>query len=597
LLFSRARFHSVRAHSPDETTLSQASAAARVYQSAFATFGTMLLSRLSHVVVPRFGAHVVVLTLSLAGVWATPVHADAPLDGAWTMSAITETYTVQQWSSACGPAPVSGTMQPGGPVTVQTQAGEIVISGGKRTLRSDQCLDPLPTLTREVHSSDGKSWRTRCSSPQSDPRHAIVNAAFFVTGDDDLAVGETGRYEFAVKDSHCIADVQRDATLRRVVVAAPAASQTQPANPVGAAAPAPATPSAPARATVARVDCSFPGDPVRLEVRPSRKLVRLGEEFAFRGRVLDSNGCPTGTPIQWGIASLRFLNASSHSAQPTVDTSGRLSVPSTDFDDATFDVVATAAGRSARSSVQASSAANYEAMLAQSGLDAKGERDEPAVAVLATGSIGASDAHAEDGARHRRAIFIAVVAGLTLLLGALAAVGARRARRARAVERAAEVLHAEKLREHQQLQRQRAEHHAAQTRAHQESVARAQQAAAAMAARAAASGPMFCPSCRREYAPGSTFCPFDSNRLVEVAGHQDILAGPAGGVCPTCKRGFNPGVKVCPHDGDELVPYPLATPPPSPASPRGKICPTCGGRFDGVAAFCGKDGTQLVLLN
>ena len=104
---------------------------------------------------------------------------------------------------------------------------------------------------------------------------------------------------------------------------------------------------------------------------------------------------------------------------------------------------------------------------------------------------------------------------------------------------------------------------------------------------------MFCPSCRREYPPGSTYCPFDANRLVEVAGHQDLMAGPAGGVCPTCKRGFNPGVKVCPHDGDELVPPVLAMPPPGMAAPRGKICPTCGDRFDGLAAFCGKDGTQL----
>jgi predicted amidophosphoribosyltransferase len=135
-------------------------------------------------------------------------------------------------------------------------------------------------------------------------------------------------------------------------------------------------------------------------------------------------------------------------------------------------------------------------------------------------------------------------------------------------------------------------------KAHKESVAKAQEAAAAAAARGADSGPMFCPSCRREFGNGSTFCPFDSNRLVPIAGHQNLMAGPSGGVCPLCRRGFNPGVKVCPHDGEELVPAgAVAAAAPPAAAVRGKICPTCGGRFDGTAGFCGKDGTQLVLLN
>jgi len=549
------------------------------------------------VVVRRSGVIVFLATLAVLGLSATGARADGPLDGPWSMSAVAEAYTVQQWSSACGPQPVSGTLQAGGPVTVQTEGGELVISGGRRTFRTDGCLDPLPTLTRDAHSTDGKSWRTRCSSPAGDPRHAVVNAAYFATGDDALSVGETGRYEFTINDAHCIADVKRTASMRRVVAATAAPTETQaPAlAPQPTAAPPPPPRSPPP--SPARVDCSSPGDPVRLEVRPSRKLLRLGDDFTFRAVVLDASGCATGTAIQWSVTALKFQDGQPHPAAPAIDAAGKLSVPSSDFADANFDVVATAAGRSARASVQAASAANFEGLLAQSGLDAKGERDEPSVAILATGSIGASDSRAEDGARRRRAIFIAIVGGLTLVLGFVAFIGARRARRGRVVERAAEEAHADKMREHEEQKRRREEQHAAQTRAHQESLARAQQAAAAMAAHGAASGPMFCPSCRREYPPGSTFCPFDSNRLVAVAGHQDLMAGPAGGVCPTCKRGFNPGVKVCPHDGDELVPPLLAAPPPAAAAPRGKICPTCGDRFDGVAAFCGKDGTQLVLLN
>jgi hypothetical protein len=522
----------------------------------------------------------------LVTVAAPPTARADALDGAWTLSPLGETFTVQQWSRSCGPAPVSGTMLPGGRVSLRADGPELVISAGAggRTLRTDQCLDLMPTLARETHSVDGRSWRTRCSTPPSDPRHAVVNTAYFLApGDDAISVAETGRYEFTINGARCVADVKRSGSLARVVP--PTASS----NASAPAAPAATVPSS-------KIDCSTPGAPARLEVRPSRKLLRTGDAYAFHAVVLDASGCATGTPIQWTVGPVTFRDGQPHTGVPAIDGAGRLSVPAQDFTDSSFDVIATAADRSARAAVEVTSAANYEALLAQSGLDSNGERDEPAVAVLATSSIGATDARAEDGARRRRITFIAVVAVLALALGVVALFGMQRARRARAAELAAEERHAEKMREYERVKREREEGHAAQMKKHLESVAIAQQQAAAAAARGIESGPMFCPSCRREHPAGSTFCPFDSNRLVAVAGHAELIAGPAGGVCPTCKRGFNPGVKVCPHDGDELVPASVAGVPAAQPT-RGKICPTCGSRFDGTAAFCGKDGTQLVLLN
>jgi hypothetical protein len=522
--------------------------------------------------------------------------ATAPaLDGSWNMTAVTEAFTVQQWSNACGPAPVSGTAQPGGVVRVRTDGAEFAIEGGRRTLRSDGCLDGMPTLASEAHSSDGRSWRTRCSTPPSDPRRATINTAYFRVADDAIQIAETGRYELTINNARCIADVKRDASLKRVAAAAAPAPSPAAAATVGVPTqpdtnPNPTPPSKP--------DCSSPGAPARLEVRPSRKLLRVGDPpFGFRAVVVDAAGCRTGTPIQWAVGALRFKDGQGHPSAPSIDAAGRLSVPQ-DCADATFDVVATAAGRSARSSVDVTSPATYEALLAQSGLGPSGEQDEPAVAVLATASIGATDVHAEDGARQRRSIFIVVVAGLAVGLGVVAAIGAMRSRKARGVAQAAESRHAERMREYERQKRQREEAHAAQMNAHLESVANAQRAAEAAAARGSISGPMFCPSCRREFSGGGAFCPFDSNRLVEIEGHQDLLVGPSGGICPTCRRGFNPGVKVCPHDGEELVPVGMMTAVPAPPpTVRGKICPTCGDRFDGAAGFCGKDGTQLVLLN
>jgi hypothetical protein len=548
------------------------------------------------------GTFLVLLCAVVSAVWPRRANAeDTPaLDGAWNMSAVTEAFTVQQWSNACGPAPVSGTAQPGGVVRVRTDGAEFAIEGGRRTLRSDGCLDGMPTLASEAHSSDGKSWRTRCSTPPSDPRRATINTAYFLVEGDSIQIAETGRYELTINNARCIADVKRDASLKRMTAATAPSPAIAAAPSVAARSTAPATSAATSPpAAASRPDCTVPGAPARLEVRPSRKLLRVGDPpFGFRAVVVDAAGCLTGTPIQWAVGAVRFKDGQPHADAPTIDGAGKLGVPA-DCADATFDVVATAAGRSARSSVDVTSAATYEALLAQSGLGPNGEQDEPAVAVLATTSIGASDVKAEDGARQRRAIFIVVVAGLAVGLAVVAAIGAMRSRKARGVAQAAESRHAERMRDYERKKRQREEAHAAQMHAHLESVAAAQKAAEDAAARGAVSGPMFCPSCRREFSGGGAFCPFDSNRLVEIEAHPELLTGPSGGICPTCRRGFNPGVKVCPHDGEELVPAGMMTaaaaaPPPK---VRGKICPTCGDRFDGAAGFCGKDGTQLVLLN
>jgi hypothetical protein len=517
-----------------------------------------------------------------------------PFDGAWTMTALTEAFTVQQWGAPCGPVPASGIVQPAGMAKIRSVGGELVIETPVRTLRTDQCLDPMATLARDAHSRDAKTWRTRCATGSGDPRHAVVNAAYFLTSDDAISLAETGRYEFTIQGARCVADVTRQASLRRLPPAtAPASSAGPPAT--AAVAPAGASPPDTRAMDVVRnptssaPDCSAPGDPVRLEVRPSRKLLRLGDDFTFQAIVLDANGCHTATPIHWSVRAVRSKEGA---VVPSIDATGKLVLPAGDQSGATFDVIATAAGHSARAAVEVTSRADFDALLAQSGLNAKGERDEPSVAILATTSLSSSDVRAEDGARRRRTLFIAIVGGLALLLGVVAFFATLRARRGRALESAAKARHAKKMLDYERQKREREERHATAMQAHLESIARAQQTSAAAAV---ASGPLFCPSCRREFARGNDFCPFDANRLLLVAGHEALIAGPAGGICPTCRRGFNPGVRVCPHDGDELVPQAMiAAPPPA---VRGKICPTCGDRFDGTAAFCGKDGTQLVLLN
>jgi hypothetical protein len=537
-------------------------------------------------------------TFALALLVTRAARADGPFDGKWSMSPMSETFTVQQWVQGCGPAPVNGNAGGGGTVSVVQEGDELVIMGG-RVFRTNQCWDPTPALQRVAHSANasGRAWSTRCATPPSDPRRATITTNVSALSDTQIVIIETGRYELNLADGKCIADVKRSSTLNLIARAGTAPSATTSAAPAPTPTPTPTpTPPPPTPTT----DCSAPGDPARLEVRPSRKLMKPGETFAFKATVADARGCPTTTATTWTVRTPDAL-AQIDNGKVTLGDGAA---------DGEIDVEVTAAGKSTHVTIVVASPAKYDELLKQSGLDSKGEQSEPSVAVIATGSIGATSVRAEDGAKKRRLVFIGVVSALVIAVGVIALVGARRSKRAAAIEREAEARHAEKLRDYEARRREKEAQHAAQMKAHLDSVKRAQEAAAAAtAAEAAAYGTMVCPSCRREYPAGAAFCSEDANRLIPLAGHEDVLTGPAGGICPTCKRGYNPGVKVCPNDGDELVPRAMhasraqaiegagAGGDRPMAASRGKICPTCGDRFEGSAGFCGKDGTALVLLN
>ena len=491
----------------------------------------------------------------------------AQWDGQWKQSALREEFTVQQWLPGCGPAPSTHSTGGGETVTITQEGDELSFVGGGRVYKSNQCYDDMPTLARESHSRDpsGKVWRTHCSTPAGDPRRATMNTLVQVTSDSHIDLAETGRYEITLTDGKCTADIKRSRGFDLVKSAAPVAS---------------ATATATAKPTATAKVCAQVGDPARLEVRPSKKLMKLGDTFTFNAAVLDANGCATGTKTTWAVES---------GAGVTVDPSGLVTV-APDAAEGSATIVATAAGKSAKVTVEVSSAAHYADLLASSGLNSAGESDVASTAVSASSSLGAKDAQSDDSKRTmRRNLFIAVVGGLTLLLAIVALVGFRRSKKAAAIAREAEERHEERMAEYEQRQKKRADEHAAQLRAHEESVQRAE-----AVKKRGASGQMECPSCRREYPPGSQFCPHDGSKLQPQSGS----SAPLGNICPVCKRGYDAQTKVCPTDGEELVPQAaFRGAAQATVKPRGKICPTCGGRFEGEAVFCGKDGTALVLLN
>jgi hypothetical protein len=474
-----------------------------------------------------------------------PALAGADLDGKWKQSPVKEEWTVQRWTeTACGPAPVNNSTGGGEQVTVSMEGDNLSIIGGGRVYKSNKCYDEMPTLVRDSYQRDpsGKIWRIHCSTPPNDPRRATLNTLVQVTSDTHVELAETGRYEITHGAGSCIADVKRTRSFDKISE-----------GPVATTAPTATQPPA--------SKCTSVGDPARLEVRPSRKLLRTGETFAFSAVVVDANGCGTGSSTTWKIDG--------DPKGVSVDDHGSVTVAA-DAPEGSVTIIVSAAGKSTKVTVDVSSPGHYDDLLKTSGLNASGETDTASIVVIAEGSIGGSDVRAEGSAKKKKMIFLAVVGGLVLVVAIFGVIGWRRSKRAEELQKKAEERHAEKLRDVEERQRDKAERHAAQQRAHEESLKKRARV----------------------------------EEEVRQASAKPPAAPPPGTICPSCQKQFPPDAEWCPHDGTRLVPMNIgavvmpptsADPPVKPGSR--KICPTCGQRFEGEATFCGKDGSALVLIN
>src|SRR6202020_2911163 len=103
------------------------------------------------------------------------------------------------------------------------EGDELSFVGGGRVFRTNQCYDELPTLVRETHtrSASGREWRTRCTTPPSDPRRAIINTLVVATSDAHVDIIETGRYEISLAAGLCTADIKRSRSYTAVAKDSP----------------------------------------------------------------------------------------------------------------------------------------------------------------------------------------------------------------------------------------------------------------------------------------------------------------------------------------------------------------------------------------
>jgi hypothetical protein len=502
------------------------------------------------------------LTAILFGLTCAPaLRAEAPpnLSGRWSATPLTETWSIGDWGSACGPRP-SAAGDHGGTATIEQTGTELTITGVGHTFSTTSCWEPLPGLVRTSHSAGARSWRTTCKSPPGDPRQSSL-VTTLTANDPQLSFDETGQYQFVIKGQNCTASVRRTRSFRRLT--APLAPEPTPST-LAAATPTARTLTVEPTAVpssrlgdlevpppqVASSACALPGPPARIEVRPSHKLLRPGESFDFSAVVLDSHGC------RLGIAPAFRLEDDAPGV--SVASTGMVRVEE-GAAEGEHPVIATVGARSVHVKIDVVSRERYEALLAQGGYDPSGASTDAAVARLESDSVGARSTVLEDDSGKRRTLFVAVVGAAALVLGLLGLALVRRSRKRVLTQSVAPV-----------------------------------QGTAPPPPRAVPA--MVCPTCREEFAPEAQFCPKDGNRLLPL--ERGTSVGPTGAVCPVCGQGYDPGVSVCPKHEEPLVP-PLvyAASRTAPLVESKKICPVCGAQFTGESQFCGSCGAALVPVN
>ncbi|UQA60881.1 hypothetical protein [Polyangium aurulentum] len=448
----------------------------------------------------------VLVLLAAPLVPSAALAADRPtLSGSWTASALSESWSFGEWTEACGPKPAPKGAG-GGAVQIREQGGELSIVGAGRAWSTSECWEQMPGLARVSHSQSGggRFWRTRCSTPSSDARRATITTTVQAT-DTSISMSETGQYQVTATDgATCTAQVTRSRSFSLVrrdgedpaaaasasASAAPSAAPAPTAS-AAASAPAPPTPKPPPKV------CTKAGDPARLEVYPARKVLRPGDRFAFRTVVVDEEGCGLSVKPSWTVSPGPLA------AKATVDATGAVQLAS-DIGEGKLELVASVAGKGVTVSVEVTNPAQYEALLSSGGPE---EAEQGAVAIIATGAVGGRTAVAEDAARERKQIFVAIVGGISVCLAFAALVLARRGRRRREEE---DEEPAETAADEEPLTDEPAE---AGGEDRPQAVIEPASEPAAPAPKAAKRGKI-CPTCGTRYGAEDMFCGQDGTTLV-----------------------------------------------------------------------------------
>jgi hypothetical protein len=507
-------------------------------------------------------ARLVVRAFSCAAIFfaAGASAAPASLDGTWSAGPLTAKWVIGDWGPACGPQPAGGG-EGAATIIVHETAGELVLTGGGRVYSTTNCWEQNPNFQKASHSASSRSWKTTCKTPATDPRQATVTTTLSAT-DDRISFYETGQYQFVIKDQNCTASVGRYRTYslvqRGTAPAGLASTPAAPATPPSASATPPPAKKVEAPPKAPPSDrCKSPGPPARLEVRPARKLVRAGEEFAFRAIVADAAGCVVHAKPTWAIESGQGQGELSQTGVVKVNASAT---------EGEMRLTASVAGRSASVVVEVATTTRYDSLLKSGAFNAAGEVDEAASVTIASQSIGAAPTVAKDLASDRKHIFVALVGAVAAAL-AIGAFILFRKSRSSALSAGADPRRVTPP-------------------------PSVPSPSAPSPSGPLSSGPQTPPA--MAFGPGSTqVVPPEAMGPTRGA----MGGGAAGG-------GFGGGMTIAvpgPGEGPRFGGMTIeASGPPgaAPVRPQPKtLCPVCGTEYGPESRFCGKDGATLVPMN
>lgn len=319
------------------------------------------------------------------------------LNGRWSAGPMTERWTVSSWGPECGSPPRAQTL-PAEEVAISQEGAELVIRSPSRIYSTLRCYEPLPGLVRRSHSGGRRSWSNLCESAAGDPRQASIHTNVNAT-DDRIDFVETASYEFSVDGRLCSSSSARSRSYRLLERTTPVTSRQLAPRRVPQTAKAALTPGAPE-------PCRLPGPVARLEIEPTPKVIRPGDNFRLSASGRDAAGCRVAGQPRWTLSS----------EGPTVELlpSGLLAV-APDSGEGRVVARAALAHLTTELNVQVVSREHYETLLSANGA-APGSGSVSAEQAIASRTLGAERGRAEDGAASRKILFVALVSGIAALL-------------------------------------------------------------------------------------------------------------------------------------------------------------------------------------
>ncbi|HKP62989.1 MAG TPA: hypothetical protein VJV78_39910, partial [Polyangiales bacterium] len=234
---------------------------------------------------------------------AGSAHAQTPpsgLSGVWRAGSTQIDVALESWGEDCGPRPQSSRSAGGGIINIEQAAGQLIIHGRGQDIRSDACWSRNPSMRRQASGFANSVWTTKCKTAANDPREESGTYTLRVTGQDMLTYQDVSRYNWALKESRCVATFTTIQTLTRRGAIEKAAA----AKPVPPVAEKPEVPPEPEE----KEKVCTPGDPARMSLRPRKAELEVGQRVCFKPRVVDNADCVIkDANVAWSLSHNKAL--------------------------------------------------------------------------------------------------------------------------------------------------------------------------------------------------------------------------------------------------------------------------------------------------